>query len=556
MSERKNVVSRREFLTLTGAAMAVLPIIGSSDAHAESNEQKSDGGIKVHDYQIPTGEPYGFSGKRIVFTNWLLIRPGVFGWYDASGQNVTVTGKSAPKEAKMKRSEFPFGIRLEAQKAKRLGPIFKVEEPWEDPNPGFSTNTIIQDGSIYKAWGGGAYYESKDGITWERPRLGIKEINGSKENNHTNFDFSGGTVFIDPSAPSEERYKWVGGAGIEENQFDEWKQEHPDRWEPRAHRKDVKHVYGIGGAVSPDGLHWTRIPEPFVIEHSDTHITGYYDTILKKYVIYTRNYMIAPSAENYSDGVFRAWWDAGRRSIGRTESDNFKEFPVSDVILVPTPDMPPYDLLYTNCRTTISGAPDHHLMFPAVWHAALDDTTSHLIASSHDGKVWNYIPGGPVFDTPKSGKWDEGCQFALPNLIELPNGDFALPYNGYSVPHKYPRGQWKINMGYAVWPKGRIVALKAADKGEFSMVAFMPPGRKLRINAVTARGGSVLVEVTDISRNIFARRSFADCDPIIGDQYKTLVTWKGQEDLSFKNGEAISLRFKLEKASIYGLEFE
>jgi len=59
--------------------------------------------------------------------------------------------------------------------------------------------------------------------------------------------------------------------------------------------------------------------------------------------------------------------------------------------------MAPYDLLYTNCRTSIPGAPDHHMMFPAVWHAAMDDTTSHQIASSPDGKVWNYFPAGPVF---------------------------------------------------------------------------------------------------------------------------------------------------------------
>ena len=547
-------VSRRKFLAMTSAAAMSLPLISSGSAHADDNQQPVDGGSNMNDFQLATGEPYGLASKRLVFTNWLFIRPGQFAWIDENGKNVTVSGNSGPMEARMIRSEFPYGIRLKAEKADHIGPIFKVEEPWEEKN--FSLQTVMKDGTKYRAWGGGAYYESKDGINWERPKLGIKEINGSKANNHHDFDVGGGTVFIDPSAPDTERYKWVGGAGIEESEFEAWKKKHPDRWEPRAHRKDVKHIYGVGGAVSPDGLHWTRLPEPFTIEHSDTHITAYYDTQLRKYVVYTRNYMIDPVSVDYHDDAFRMWWDVGRRSIGRTESANFREFPVSDVILTPTPDMAPYDLLYTNCRTSIPGAPDHHMMFPAVWHAAMDDTTSHLIASSHDGKVWNYIPGGPVFKTAEFGEWDGGCQFALPNLIELPNGDFVLPYNSYNVPHKYPRGQWQLNVGYAVWPKGRIVALEAPERGEFSTVAFMPPGRKLKINAVTARGGSILVEVTDMSRNIFAGRSFADCEPIIGDQYRKTITWKGSDDLSFKNGEAIALRFKLDRASIYALDFE
>ena len=109
-------------------------------------------------------------------------------------------------------------------------------------------------------------------------------------------------------------------------------------------------------------------------------------------------------------------------------------------------------------------------MFPTLWHMR-DDTTSVILASSHDGKLWHYVPGPAVLTTGPFGAWDGGCVFAHPNLLELSDGSFVLPYTGYNFPHKYPRGQFKFAPGYAVWPKGRLVALEALERGEFATVS-------------------------------------------------------------------------------------
>ncbi|MBC7287307.1 MAG: hypothetical protein H5T86_04520 [Armatimonadetes bacterium] len=179
------------------------------------------------------------------------------------------------------------------------------------------------------------------------------------------------------------------------------------------------------------------------------------------------------------------------------------------------------------------------------------------MASSHDGRVWDWVPGGPVFTTAPFGEWDGGCVFASPNLTELPNGDFVLPYTGYSFPHKYPRrGPWKYLPGYMVLPKGRIVALEATERGEFATPAFLPPGRKLLINAVTARAGSIVVEVADLNGAPVSGRTFADAHPVIGDQYRKPVTWKGQDDLGVPDGTPVMLRFRVEKAKLFALDFE
>jgi len=419
------------------------------------------------------------------------------------------------------------------------------------------------DHGVYRAWGNCdssgkgegsrrhvCYFESKDGLHWERPELGLVEFAGNTKNNL----LAGllGTVFVDPSASAAQRYKTVFVEQISGKQFAAFRERRPDGWEPRAllHLGEHDRVSCIMGATSSDGIRWTRLPEPLVVEYSDTQIVPYYDALLGKYVMYTRWWQVGPRTDRLPPDIRHCWTGVGRRCIGRSETSDFLNFPVSAKILEPTPDMRPADVLYTNCRTTIPGAPDHHLMFPAVWHMD-DDTSTIVLLSSNDGKLWHYVPGGPVLETAAFEQWDGGCVFTHPNLVELPDGGFALPYTGYLYPHKYARGAWEYHVGYAVWPRGRIVALEAAEQGEFAMVAIMPPGRTLRINAVTKRAGEIRVQVDGV-----AGRTLADCDPIIGDQYRTPVTWKGQDDLGHPDGAPVVLRFRMSKAKLFGLDFE
>jgi hypothetical protein len=472
---------------------------------------------------------------------------------------VTVAGNEGPWGAHFRRADSPFGIRLAAQPAQRLGPVLKSEQPWEAK--GVSIGTLIRDGDKYRAWGpcwwensrGYCYLESSDGMNWQRPELGVVDLDGRKTN-LLDFAAAEGCVFVDPAAPLGERYKAVRLSDMSNEAFEEYKRRRPDAWEPKAKREDVGKVFFIQGAVSPDGIHWTPLAEPLVVEHSDTQIVACYDQRLGKYVIYTRNWLVGRQSAQATASLSHHWITPGRRSIGRTESGDFRQFPLSQLILAPPASMPPSDVLYTNCKTTIPGAPDLHVMFPTVWHQS-DDTTSVVMAASHDGKLWDFVPGGPVFTTAAFGEWDGGCVFASPNLVELPDGSFVLPYAGYCFPHKYPRGQLKFLPGYMVWPKGRIVGLEAAERGEFASVAFVPPGPQVLVNAVTKRAGNILVEVAGLDGAPLPGRTFADADQVVGDQYRTPLTWKGNDGLGSAPGTAVFLRFRLDKATLFGLDF-
>ena len=170
-------------------------------------------------------------------------------------------------------------------------------------------------------------------------------------------------------------------------------------------------------------------------------------------------------------------------------------------------------------------------MFPTIWNGSVDDTTRIAMASSHDGKTWHWVPGGDLLRTGPFGEWNGGDIWATPNLIELPGGDWALPYLAHNFPHKYPRGQAVGRMGYAVWPRGRMVAVEAQDRGEFTMMPIMARGKTLKLNAVTLRTGWVKIEVVGATG-----RTLADCVPIIGDQHWTQVKWKGGAELGVVDG--------------------
>jgi hypothetical protein len=497
--------------------------------------------------------------------SWRYVRPGLYAWLDKNGNNVTVAGDQKWGEATLHLTDSPHGVKLVVEPAQRLGPILKPETPWEqDGFPALST--ILRDGDKFRAWGsigswgdlkdrGQAYFcyfESDDGLHWRRPDCGIVDYQGSRANNLLASE--GGTVFIDPAAPAEERYKWILAADFAKEQVDAYQQSRHCGIDAKAYRSDVKKTFGVKGAVSPDGLHWTTLAQPLALMHADTQLVAYYDPALKKFVGYFRDWAVDATAATHQEQTDpNRWIGIGRRAIGRAETSDFREFPLSETILEPQPWLAPSQVLYTNCRTSFPGAPDQHLMFPAVWDQSTDRT--HLrVAASRDGRAWDWLAAGepPPFETAPAGAWDGGCVFASPNLLELPDGTFALPYTGYDVPHKFPRRRAKRATGYATWPKGRLAGIRAEAQGEFATIAVVPPGKKLLINAITSEKGSITIEAADLSGQPLPGRSFADAVPLTGDCHLSPVRWKQHDDLG--DADAVMLRVKMNSATVYFFE--
>ncbi|MBC7289373.1 MAG: hypothetical protein H5T86_15295, partial [Armatimonadetes bacterium] len=157
----------------------------------------------------------------------------------------------------------------------------QFNEPWEGSTCAYVT--AFQDGQLYRMYYRGSdfdwgtrrsthpefacYAESTDGIHWTKPKLGLFEFRGSKDNNIIwagpgchNF-----TPFKDtnPRCPPDARYKALG-----------------------------LHNKALLAFKSPDGIHWSLLREEPVITHGafDSQNLAFWDPIAGCYRAYYRGF--------------------------------------------------------------------------------------------------------------------------------------------------------------------------------------------------------------------------------------------------------------------------
>jgi hypothetical protein len=147
------------------------------------------------------------------------------------------------------------GVSLALERPRDEGVALRFDEPWEGRFCGYAT--ILHDGPLFRVYYRGlpsagkdgsdaevtCTAESKDGVTWTRPELGLFEVNGRKTNNVVlaglppfshNF-----CPMLDPrkDIPAAERYKALAGTGAS----------------------------GLVAFVSADGLRWKKLRDGPVI---------------------------------------------------------------------------------------------------------------------------------------------------------------------------------------------------------------------------------------------------------------------------------------------------
>lgn len=520
------------------------------------------------------GEPYALAGRRLVFSDYTFIRTAGFGWYDGKGKNIAVVGESGPFDTRFGARDVPYGIKIKAYPGHRSEAPFSIEAeyPWEAD--GINPGTVIHDpeDGLYKMWGtcsGGGnthpcFLQSQDFKSWERPVLGLVDFGGSKENNLILSNGPLGNIFYDPSGKGG-KWKWIAESTMTREELDGYLRKRDGEWDPKANRFDVLYDTHVGnpnlivcvrGGVSEDGFVWRTLEEPLVVEHSDTIVTAYYDTLLQKYVGYFRDWSTLRCASSYNGPRKGLGWMAGRRSIGRAESDTFEHFPLSELIAEPGPEiLSPSETIYTNGHTILPKTGNQHVFLPAIWDQA-NDATSVFVATSPDGRCLHWIEGSPVFETGSFGTYDGGCLFPGGDLLELPGGDWVMFYGASNVPHKYPRkGYCASCKGLMRWPGGRMIALESKEYGQFTTMSLIPGGRHIAVNADIARGGKLIAEVCDETGRAFPGYAFADCDEAVGDLFGAFISWKGNNTLPAGEGEPVMLRFRMSYARLFYIEF-
>ena len=197
------------------------------------------------------------------------------------------------------------GMRLKLHEP-RLAP------PMLQPADNLEYGTVIRDGDLFRLYTRdvrGAkfdgdepevtrYCESRDGIHWTKPKLGLYEIDGSKENNiimHERWVCHNFSPFLDvrPGVTKEKRFKALAG---------------------------VHKGGGLVAFTSGDGVHWRKLQDKPVIAHNDfafdSQNVSFWSETEQRYVCYFRTWKTPHgnlrTISRTTSQDFVSWSEAGR----------------------------------------------------------------------------------------------------------------------------------------------------------------------------------------------------------------------------------------------------
>ncbi|MDA1052971.1 MAG: hypothetical protein O3C40_21165 [Planctomycetota bacterium] len=442
------------------------------------------------------------------------------------------------------------------------------DAPWEGSGSGY--HTVFQDGDLYRLYHRGShlevtpgklgsgdhppfycYAESKDGIQWTKPELGIVEFHDSKKNN----------IILE---------------GLGTHNFAPFKDTNPD-CSPEARYKALGGIMSEGGLFafqSADAIHWSLIRDKPVITKGafDSQNLAFWDATIGKYRCYFRIFTggVTTKAE---------WKPTGVRAIRTGTSSDFLNWgDEADLTYVDSPQ----EQLYTNQIAPYYRAPHILIGMPSRYiergwsesMRALPDRekrelrasaherygtalTEGLLMASRDGvlfKRWNEAFLRPGIGRP--GSWQYGQQYIAWNVVETASSLPGAPHElSLYATEDYWHGKGGTLRRYTLRMDG-FVSINAPMKGgEFLSRPLNFTGSKLTMNFATSAAGSVRVEIQDASGEPIEGFSLADCPEQFGDSLNHVVTWKDGADVTSLSGNPVRLRFVLNDADLYSLQF-
>jgi hypothetical protein len=414
------------------------------------------------------------------------------------------------------------------------------------------------------------YAESADGVHWTKPKLGLCEYKGSRDNNITCLDW--GYVLVDPKAEPDARYKLLCCAYVEigaKNIFDAL-----DR-----------HKGGMYFHTSPDGLRWTWRPKRVLPLYPDSLNQIDYDRRIDKYVAYVRT---------WPGGFCRGGSRTYGRAVGRIELDDpmqpwpheevqpgFKPWGTERISGVSTEvptvltypgyaDEGHWTDIYNPAVVQYPWAEGAYLAFPSLNHFVPDSkipnhsTLEIGMAVSRDGVAWKWPSTGPYvpFGPPGSGR--SGMLYMHVGLIRA--GDEIFQYHfGADIHHHGQAGKVHglegcRNSGRTYRTVQRLDGFVSVDfpsaGGAFTTPALRFTGRELRLN-VNAAGGAVRVAIQDESgRPLLAGFGADACDAITDDAVDSPVSWRGKAGLASISHRPVRLHFQGRGSKLFAFQFK
>jgi hypothetical protein len=94
-----------------------------------------------------------------------------------------------------------------------------------------------------------------------------------------------------------------------------------------------------------------------------------------------------------------------------------------------------------------------------------------------------------------------------------------------------------------------------ADVGQMVTHPLRFDGKSLVVNYSTSAGGILKVEMQDAAGQPLPGFALADCPGLVGDSIEQTVNWASGGDLSTLAGKPVRLRFVMQEADLFSLNF-
>ena len=460
------------------------------------------------------------------------------------------------------------GTHLQLHHPHREGVAVPFNDEWDRDASGYAT--IIKDGdkirmyyrggprdsSAGKSEGSTSYFcmaESTDGITWVKPKFGLVEFEGSKENNillapapREDPWTQSLSPFLDtrPGVPADERYKAVGG---------QWPQ-------------------GLYILVSPDGIHWKKWREEPVFKDGafDSQNVAFWSETEQCYVLYFRVFT------GLTDYSVKSWSLSGYRSIARTTSPYFINWSKPERMSFGNT---PLEHLYTNHTRPYFRAPHIYVSTPVRFVQGRRFLTEEQLAEQKVGTGFLGIKG-PTHDIPNEvsdtvfmtsrggyrydrtfmesfvrpgldkGNWVSRNGFPATGFVQTGPGEMSIYVGQNYVQPTAHLARYSMRLD------GFASVSAPYEEGEMLTKPILVTGKQLVLNNSTSANGSIYVEIQTADGEPIPGYTLRECKLMVGDSLERAVAWDTTDDLSSLSGQTVRLRFVMKDADIYALRFK
>ncbi|RUL84689.1 hypothetical protein TsocGM_19865 [Tautonia sociabilis] len=431
------------------------------------------------------------------------------------------------------------GVSLDLERPRDEGIALPFDRPWEGAFCGYAT--VLKDGDRYRLYYRGlpqagadgsavevtCTAESPDGLRWEKPELGLFEVDGTRANNVVLADmppFSHNFCpMIDPrpGVPADERYKALAGT----------------------------RQTGLCAFASADGYRWRRLDDGPAITAGafDSQNVPFWSEHEGKFLCY-----------------FRIFAD-GYRQVARTSSDDFLHWSEPERM---TFGGAPLEHLYTNQTSPYVRAPHLYIAIAArfmpgrrvispeqaeaigVDPSYFGDCSDAVLLSSRGGSSYDrtfmegfLVPGiGPE-------NWVSRTNYPALNVVQTGPHEMSFYANqNYGQPTSHLRR-------YSLRLDGFARVRAGYGGGELITHPITFSGRRLSLNFETSAAGAIRVEIQEPDGRPIPGFSLADAVETIGNEIDRAASWAGGEDVSALAGRPVRLRFSLKDASLYAMQF-